>query len=54
MKCKFRTIKGLTIEHCMESIKSVLKKREMQHAILVGMELDELQRKKCYLHHCNK
>ncbi|WP_144509466.1 phosphatidylglycerophosphatase A [Bacillus sp. FJAT-22090] len=38
--------KGLTIEHCVESIKSVLKKREMQHAILVGVELDELAEKK--------
>lgn len=37
---------GLTIEHCIESIKSVLKKREMQHAILVGIELDELAEKK--------
>lgn len=38
--------KGLTIEHCIESIKSVMKKREMQHAILVGIELDELAEKK--------
>lgn len=38
--------KGLTIEHCVESVKSVLKKREMQHAILVGIELDELAEKK--------
>ena len=37
---------GLTIEHCIESVKSVLKKREMQHAILVGIELDELAEKK--------
>lgn len=37
---------GLTIEHCMESVESVLKKREMQHAILVGIELDELAEKK--------
>lgn len=37
---------GLTIEHCMESVESVLKKREMQHAILVGVELDELAEKK--------
>lgn len=38
--------KGLTLEHCIESVKSVLKKREMQHAILVGIELDELAEKK--------
>ena len=37
---------GLTIEHCIESVESVLKKREMQHAILVGVELDELAEKK--------
>ena len=46
MKCKYHIIKDLTIEHCVESIKSVLKKREMQHAILVGIELDELAEKK--------
>lgn len=33
---------GLTIDHCMESVESVLRKREMQHALLVGIELDEL------------
>ncbi|TQR11677.1 phosphatidylglycerophosphatase A family protein [Psychrobacillus soli] len=38
--------KGLTIDHCVESVKSVLKKREMQHAILVSIELDELAEKK--------
>lgn len=37
---------GLTLEHCEESVKSVLKKREMQHAILVGIELDELAEKR--------
>lgn len=37
---------GLTLEHCKESVNSVLKKREMQHAILVGVELDELAEKK--------
>lgn len=33
---------GLTIDHCTESVESVLRKREMQHALLVGIELDEL------------
>lgn len=33
---------GLTMESCVESVESVLKKRELQHAILVGIELDEL------------
>lgn len=32
----------LTMEICLDSIRSVLKKRELQHAILVGIELDEL------------
>lgn len=33
---------GLKLEHCIESVESVLTKREMQHALLVGVELDEL------------
>lgn len=32
----------LTLDYCIESVESVLKKRELQHAILVGIELDEL------------
>lgn len=32
----------LTMESCLESVERVLKKRELQHAILVGIELDEL------------
>lgn len=34
--------KGLELAHCVESVESVLLKREMQHALLVGIELDEL------------
>ena len=37
---------GLTIEHCIQSVKRVLRKREVQHAVLVGVELDELAEKK--------
>ncbi|MEK4629781.1 MAG: phosphatidylglycerophosphatase A [Solibacillus sp.] len=37
---------GLTIEHCIQSVERVLNKREVQHAILVGIELDELAEKK--------
>lgn len=33
---------GLQLSHCIESVESVLRKREMQHALLVGVELDEL------------
>ena len=33
---------GLTLGHCIESVESVLQKREMQHALLVGIELDVL------------
>lgn len=32
----------LTIAYCIETIENVLQKRELQHAILVGVELDEL------------
>lgn len=34
--------KGLKMAHCIESVESVLRKREMQHALLVGIELDVL------------
>ena len=27
---------GLTIEHCIQSVERVLRKREVQHAVLVG------------------
>jgi phosphatidylglycerophosphatase A len=37
---------GLTMEHCSQSVERVLNKREVQHAILVGIELDELAEKK--------
>jgi len=33
---------GLQLEACLESVVKVLEKREMQHALLVGIELDEL------------
>jgi len=37
---------GLTIEDCFESVEMVLQKREIQHALLVGIELDELAERK--------
>ncbi|MGE7090168.1 phosphatidylglycerophosphatase A family protein [Lysinibacillus sp. NPDC048646] len=37
---------GLTLEHCIHSVERVLRKREVQHAVLVGIELDELAEKK--------
>ena len=37
---------GLRMEHCIQSVERVLRKREVQHAILVGIELDELAEKK--------
>ena len=37
---------GLTFEHCYQSVERVLRKREVQHAVLVGIELDELAEKK--------
>lgn len=36
----------LTIDECIESVESVLQKREIQHAILVGIELDKLAEQK--------
>ena len=38
--------KQLTMEECVESVKAVLEKRELQHAILVGIELDQLAERK--------
>lgn len=37
---------ALKLEHCVDSVKAVLEKRELQHAILVGVELDELAERK--------
>lgn len=36
----------LTVETCVESVRAVLDKREVQHALLVGIELDVLAEKK--------
>lgn len=36
----------LTLDFCVENLKSVLKKREIVHAILTGIALDELADKK--------
>ncbi|MFD2639920.1 phosphatidylglycerophosphatase A family protein [Piscibacillus salipiscarius] len=36
---------SLTIDDCIESVDRVLEKREIQHAILVGVELDVLAEK---------
>ncbi|WP_059173053.1 phosphatidylglycerophosphatase A [Bacillus sp. FJAT-27445] len=37
---------GLTVEECIDSVEKVLLKREIQHAILVGVELDQLAEQK--------
>lgn len=37
---------GLTIAECIDSVEKVLLKREIQHAILVGVELDTLAEQK--------
>jgi phosphatidylglycerophosphatase A len=37
---------SLTIDHCVESVTAVLEKREIQHAVLVGVELDVLAEEK--------
>jgi len=36
---------GLKLEKCLGSVEAVLEKREMQHALLVGIELDKLAEK---------
>ncbi len=36
----------IKVSECYENVDAVLCKREMQHAILVGVELDELAEKK--------
>ncbi|QCR31609.1 phosphatidylglycerophosphatase A [Lysinibacillus sp. SGAir0095] len=36
----------LLMEHCIDSVERVLRKREVQHSVLVGIELDELAEKK--------
>lgn len=36
---------NLTMQKCVESVEAVLEKREIQHAILVGVELDVLAEK---------
>ena len=35
----------LTLEYCIDNVKAVLKKREVIHAILTGIALDELAAK---------
>lgn len=35
----------LTLQHCIESVHAVLQKREVHHAILVGIEMDILAEK---------
>lgn len=35
-------ISDITMEHCLENVESVLRKREVQNAILTGIELDVL------------
>ncbi|MFA9557260.1 phosphatidylglycerophosphatase A [Evansella sp. AB-rgal1] len=36
----------LTMDECIDSVDKVLEKREIQHAVLVGIELDKLAEKK--------
>ncbi|HAX73530.1 MAG TPA: phosphatidylglycerophosphatase A [Firmicutes bacterium] len=39
-------VPGLTLEECIHSVEAVLKKREVQNAILTGIALDELAEKR--------
>lgn len=38
-------IPNLTLSYCLEHVKKVIKKREVQHAIITGIELDVLAEK---------
>lgn len=40
---------GLTIEECLENVEMVLSKREVQNAVLTGIQLDMLAEKKLLL-----
>ncbi len=44
----------LTMDECIESVNAVLTKREIQHAILVGVELDKLAEEKSCRSHYNQ
>lgn len=46
MYLQSRYYKDLTIEICIENLRHVLNKREIVHAILTGIALDELAEKK--------
>lgn len=39
-------VDNLTMDYCLDNVKAVLRKREIQNAILTGIELDELAEKK--------
>lgn len=39
-------VKGLTLDHCIEEVKNVIKKRESINAILTGISIDEVAEKK--------
>lgn len=46
MELQLKYYPGLTLEFCVDNLKDVLKKREIIHAILTGIALDELAERK--------
>lgn len=42
---QYQFYEGLTREMCLESVNSVLKKREVIHAVLTGIEIDKVAEK---------
>lgn len=38
-------IKNITIEECLENVEAVLRKREVIHAVLTGLAIDEMAQK---------
>lgn len=51
---QFQYKPDLKLEECIHSVERVLLKREIQHAILVGVELDKLAEQKSYQNPCNR
>lgn len=39
-------VEDITMDHCRENVKSVLQKREVQNAVITGIELDVLAEKR--------
>lgn len=43
---QFKYNENITLEDCVENVKAVLKKREVIHAVLTGLAIDQMAREK--------